>query len=182
MPVRETNVLHTLDKGLVAVSGNLEAGGNLAEQRDNCLARVASNDGDGGVGGLLLARVLLGESLGTNDVKGGHTKQTLGVEDTSSLENLGGNRDSGVHGVGDNEGESLGGELGNSLDESLDNSSVDLEKVITAHTGLAYIKPQAQQSTRSYGSNAMYSRGIPAGMTTTSAPVRASFKPSSLGR
>lgn len=128
---------HTVDKSIVTVSGDLEAGGNLAEQRNNGLARVATNNRNGGISGVLHAGELLGEGLGTNDVQSGHTEQTLGIEDTRSLEDLGGDRDGRVHRVGDNEDESLGGKLGDALDETLHNSGIDLEKVVTGHTGLA---------------------------------------------
>jgi hypothetical protein len=71
------------------------------------------------------------------------------------------------------------------LDKSLDDSSVDLEKIITSHTGLAYMNSESAQCIMMniwLQCNNMYSRGIPAGMTTTLAPVRAFFRPSSLGR
>ena len=123
---------------------------------------------------------LLGESLGTNNVKGGDTEQTLGVENTGVLEDLGGNGDGGVDGVGDDKDESLGAVLGDTLDQITDNAGVDLEKVITGHTGLTFFIGQ-------FGSSncvifGLDLRGIPAGMTTTSAPVRAFLRPSSLGR
>ena len=128
---------HTGNKSIVSVSRDLEAGGNLAEQRNNGLARVATNNGNGGIGGILHAGELLSESLGTNNVQGSHTEQTLGVEDTGSLEDLGGDGDCGVHRVGDNEDESLGGKLGDALDKTLHNSGIDLEKIVTGHTRLA---------------------------------------------
>jgi hypothetical protein len=128
---------HTVDKSIVTVSGDLEAGGNLAEQRNNGLARVATNNGNGGISGVLHAGELLGESLGTNNVQGGHTEQTLGVEDTGSLKDLGGDGDGRVHRVGDNEDESLGGKLGDALDETFHDSGINLEKVVTGHTRLA---------------------------------------------
>ena len=102
---------------------------------------MAADDRDSGIGGVLDARELLSEGLGTNNVQGGHTEQALGVEDTSILQNLSGNGDSGVDGVGDDESEGLWGELGNALDKSLDNAGIDLEKVVTGHTRLAYMSP-----------------------------------------
>jgi hypothetical protein len=132
-----TAELNTVDKSIVAVSGDLETGRDLAEQRNNGLAGVTTDDGDGGLGGVLQTGELLGESLGTNDVKGGDTEQTLGVENTGVLEDLGGNGDGGVDGVGDDQDESLGAILGDTLNEIADDAGVDLEEIITGHTGLA---------------------------------------------
>lgn len=100
---------------------------------------MTTDDGDGSLGGVGKLRELLSEGLGTDNVQSGHTEQALGVEDTSGLEDLGGNRDGGVDGVGDDQGEGLGGELGDTLDQVTHNTGVDLEEVITGHVGLAYI-------------------------------------------
>lgn len=69
--------------------------------------------------------------------------------------------------------------LCDALNEGLDDTGVDFEEVITGHTRLtwrtgqwAVVKIQVLQ----------HVRGIPAGITTTSAPVRACFNPSSFGR
>lgn len=142
---------------------------------------MTTDDGDGGLGGVLQTGELLGESLGTNDVKGGDTEQTLGVENTGVLEDLGGNGDGGVDGVGDDQDESLGAILGDTLNEIADNAGVDLEEVITGHTGLAYSWVSWEEAPIVSFLD-LYLRGIPAGMTTTSAPVRAFLRPSSLGR
>lgn len=129
----------TVDKSIRAVSGNLEAGGDLAEQWNNGLARVTTDNGHGSLRGVLELRELLGESLGTNNVEGGHTKQALGVEDTSGLEDLSGDGDGGVDRVRDDKDGGLGAELGDTLDEITNNAGVDLEEVITGHTRLACI-------------------------------------------
>lgn len=142
---------------------------------------MTTDDGDGGLGGVLQTGELLGESLGTNDVKGGDTEQTLGVENTGVLEDLGGNGDGGVDGVGDDQDESLGAILGDTLNEIADDAGVDLEEIITGHTGLAYLLVSWEEALI-VSFLGLYLRGIPAGMTTTSAPVRAFLRPSSLGR
>lgn len=127
----------TVDEGIIAVSRNLEVRRNLAEQRNNSLARVAANDRDGGLGGVIQAGEFLGEGLGADNVQGSHTEQALGVKDAGSLEDFGGNGDGGVDGVGDDKSEGLGAEFGNALDQITHNSSVDLEEVVTGHTRLA---------------------------------------------
>lgn len=126
----------TVDQSVILVSRNLQGGEGLAEERDDGLARVTTNDRDLGLRGVLLARVLPGEGLGANNVQGGHTKETLRVKDASVFEHLSGNGDSRVDGVGDDQNEGLGGELGNALDEIPDNAGVDLEQVITGHARL----------------------------------------------
>lgn len=98
---------------------------------------MATDDGDLHGGGVLLAGELLGEGLGTDNVEGGHTEEALGVKDASGFEDLSGNGDGGVDGVGDDEDEGLGAELGDALDEVPDDAGVDLEEVITSHTRLA---------------------------------------------
>lgn len=133
-----TTELDTVDQSIVTVSGDLEARSDLAEQRNNSLARVTTDNGDGGLGGVLKTGELLGEGLGTDNVQGGNTEQTLGVEDTGGLEDLGGDGDGRVDGVGDDQGESLGAEFGDTLDQIADNAGVDLEEVVTGHTGLAW--------------------------------------------
>lgn len=128
--------VRTVDKSVIAVSGDLEVGGDLAEEGNNGLARVTTDDGNGSLGGVGQTRKLLGEGLGANDIQSGDTEQALGVEDASSLEDLGGNRDGRVDGVGDDQSEGVGAELGDTLGQVTDNASVDLEEVVTGHAGL----------------------------------------------
>lgn len=127
----------TVDKSVILVSGDVQGGGSFAEEGDNGLARVTTNNRDLGLGGVLLARVFLDEGLSADNVEGGHTEEALRVKDASGFEHLSGNRDGRVDGVGDDQDEGLGGELGNALDEVADNAGVDLEQVITGHTRLA---------------------------------------------
>lgn len=126
----------TVDKSIIAVSGDLEVGGDLAEQGNDGLAGVTTDDGDGSLGGIGQTGELLGEGLGTNDIQSGDTEEALGVEDTGGLEDLGGNGDGRVDGVGDDQDEGLGGELGDTLDQVTDNAGIDLEEVVTGHAGL----------------------------------------------
>jgi hypothetical protein len=99
---------------------------------------VTTNDRDDGLGSILLAGDLRDEGLGTDDIERGDAEKLLGVELASLLEDLGGDRNSAVDGVGDDEDEGLRGSLGDSLDQALDDAGVDLEKIVTGHTRLAY--------------------------------------------
>lgn len=100
---------------------------------------MAANNGDVELLGVLLAGDGGDESLSANDVEGGDTEQLLGVEDTGLLEDLGGDGDGRVDGVRDDQDVGLGGVLCDALDEALDDTSVDLEKIITGHAGLAWL-------------------------------------------
>ena len=129
--------VRTLHKSIIFVGGDLESGSSLAEEGDDGLAGVTTDDGNLHGSGVLLAGELLGEGLGTHNVQGGHTEEALRVKDASGFEDLSGNRDGGVDRVGDNEDEGLGAELGDALGEVTDDAGVDLEEVITSHTRLA---------------------------------------------
>lgn len=129
----------TVNESIITVSGDLEFGRDLAEQRNNGLARVATNDRNSGLGRVVQARELLGKSLGTNNIQGGDTEQALGIKDAGSLENLGGNGNGGVDRVRDDKGECIGTEFSNALDQVAHNSGIDLEEIVASHTGLAYI-------------------------------------------
>lgn len=98
---------------------------------------MSTDDGDGQALGILLAGNASDKGLGTDDVKGGDTKQALGVEDALGLENLGGDGDSGVDGVGDHEDVSVGSDLSSNLNETLHDASIDVEEIISSHTRLA---------------------------------------------
>ena len=127
----------TVGKSIELVLGNVDSRFGLAEQRNNSLSRVTTNDRDDSLGWVLLASDALDKGLGTNNIEGGDTEQLLWVELASSLEDLGGNRDSAVDRVGDDENVGVGAGLCNALDQIADDTSVDLEEVITGHTWLA---------------------------------------------
>jgi hypothetical protein len=127
----------TVDERVVLVSWDVYRGLSLAEERDDGLSRVTSNDGNGGVGGGLLAADGSNEGLGTDNIEGGDTEELLGVKHASALEDLGGNGDSRVDRVGDDQKEGLRGILGDTLDEALHNAGVDLEQIVTGHARLA---------------------------------------------
>jgi hypothetical protein len=127
----------TVHEGIVFVGRDLESRLGLAEEWDNSVTRVSTNNRDGGLRGVLLATPFLDESLGTHNIQSGDTEETLGFENTGSLEDLGGNGDGGVDGIGNDEHKSLGAELCNALDQSLDDTGVDLEEVVTGHSRLA---------------------------------------------
>jgi len=134
-----TTELHTLDQIGQLVRGDLDSRLGLAEDRDDGLSGVTTDDWDGEALRVGLANNLSDEGLGSDDVEGGDTEQALGVEDTLGLEDLGGNGDGGVYGVGNDEDVGFGGNLGNDLDEALDDTGVDVEEVITGHSWLACV-------------------------------------------
>lgn len=132
-----TTKLHTVDQSVVLVAGDVDGGVGLAEERQDGLARVAADNGDGQLLGLGLADNLGHKGLGTDNVERGDAKEALGVKDLLGLEDLGRDGDGGVDGVGDDEDEGLGGHLGNGLNQALDDAGVDVEQVITGHARLA---------------------------------------------
>jgi hypothetical protein len=133
-----TTELDTVGQGIQFVSWDVDGWFGLAEKRYDGLARVATNDRNGGLGRVLLAGDLSNEGLGSDNIESGHTEQFLGIKNTSGLEDLCGDWDSGVDGVGDDEEIGLGAVLGASLDEITNNASVDLKEIITGHARLAF--------------------------------------------
>lgn len=127
-----------MNQRVVLVSGDLERGSSLAEERHNGLSGVTTDDGDGDRGSDLLAREDLSESLGTDNIQSGDTEKAPGVENASVFEHLGSNGDSGVNGVRNDKHERLRSELGDALNEIPHDTSVDLEEVVTGHAGLTY--------------------------------------------
>lgn len=132
-----TTKLHTVDKSVVLVGRDVDSGLGGAEEGQDGLARVATNNGDGELLGLGLANNLGNKSLGTDNVQSSNTKEALGVKDLLGLEDLGGDGDGGVDGVGDDEDEGLGGNISNDLNEALDDAGVDVEEIVTGHARLA---------------------------------------------
>ena len=98
---------------------------------------MTTDDGNDQILGAGLAGDLSDEGLGTDNVESGNTKEALGVEDALGLEDLGGDGNGRVHGVGDDENESLGCDLGGDLDQALDDTGVDVKEIIAGHAGLA---------------------------------------------
>lgn len=98
---------------------------------------MTTHNGDLGLGWILLAREFLGEGLSTDDIQSGDTKETAGVEGTSSLEDLCGNRDGGVDRVRDDADKSLWAEFSDALDQIPHDAGVHFEEVITSHARLA---------------------------------------------
>lgn len=107
------------------------------EERYNGLCGVATDHWDDGFRRVTLASDALDKGLCANNIKGGHTEEALWVEDASIFEDLGGNGDSGVDRVGDDENECLRGVLCDAFDKTLYDASVDLEEVIASHSRLA---------------------------------------------
>ena len=121
-----TTELDALDVGVELLA--LEVVARLGEERDDGSTGVTTNDDNvlrGGVGALELRD----EARGTDNVKGGDTEHALGVVDTSSLEDLGGNGDGRVDGVGDDEDVCLGAVLSSSLGQVADDRGVGVEEV-----------------------------------------------------
>lgn len=175
-----TTELHTVRQCIQLVLWHADLGVCQAPQRYNGLTTVTTNNGYRCLSGVLGRSDLGDESLGTDDVKSGHTEELLGVEDVGGLEDLGGDGDGAVDGVGDDEDVGLGAVLGYALDEVADDTGVDLEEVVTGHARLACRNSLSGRAWRYW--RIVHIRGIPAGMTTMSAPVKAPFMPSSLGR
>jgi hypothetical protein len=98
---------------------------------------VTTDDGDGGLAGVGLASDLGNEGLCADNIECGDTEQLLGVELAGGLEDLGGDGNSAVDGVGDDEDKGVGAVFGNTLHEVSDNAGVDLEQVVTGHARLA---------------------------------------------
>jgi hypothetical protein len=132
-----TTELNTVGEGVELVLGNVDSRLGLAEERDDGLAGVATNDGNDSLGGVLLTSDALDEGLGADNVEGGDTEELLCVELAGLLEDLSSDGDSAVDGVGDNEDESLRAVLDNTLNQTLHDASVDLEEVVTGHARLA---------------------------------------------
>jgi hypothetical protein len=150
---------------------------------------VATNDGDvlaGGVGVLQL-----GDEAGSaNNVEGGDTKEALGVVDTLGLEDLGADGDGGVdlflsipisrflqcsyaYRVGDDQDVGLGGVVSGGLGQVADDGGVGVEQVWQM-----LMQISRDKSIPCLPSRVMPGlRGTPAGMTTISAPLRASARP-----
>jgi hypothetical protein len=142
---------------------------------------VTTNNRNGGLAGVALTGDLSNKGLGADNIESGDTEKLLGVELAGGLEDLGGDGDGAVDGVGDDEDKGIRAVFGDTLHEVSDNAGVDLEQVVTGHTRLACCSLWLVTAHACFvgGCNL---RGIPAGMTTISAPVKAFFIPSSLGR
>lgn len=121
-----TTELDALDVGVELLA--LEVVARLGEKRDDGSTGVTTNNDNvlrGGVGALELGD----EARGTDDVESGDTEHALGVVDTSSLEDLGGNGDGRVDRVGDDEDVCLGAVLSSSLGQVADDRGVGVEEV-----------------------------------------------------
>ena len=75
--------------------------------------------------------ILTNEGVGSNNIKSGHTKNSVGIVHTSLLEDLSGDGNGGVNRVGDDGNHSLGADLGGSLSKVSNNRSVGVEQIIS---------------------------------------------------
>lgn len=78
-----------------------------------------------GIGALVLGN----EAARAHDVEGGDAEEALGVVDACGFENLGGDGDGGVDGVGDDEDVGFGGGRGDGFSEVADYGGVGVEEV-----------------------------------------------------
>jgi hypothetical protein len=145
-----TTELDTVDVVLELLALKVVAG--LGEEGNDGSAGVTADDSDvlgGGVGVLQLGD----EAGGTDNVKGGDTKETLGVVDALGLEDLGGDGDGGIdlklskfgsapkrlewtYGVGDDEDVGLGSVVSDGLGEVADDGGVGVEQVCCMISGV----------------------------------------------
>ena len=100
---------------------------------------MSTDDGDSQLRGRLPGN-LGNEGLGADNVQSSDTEQALGVENALGLQDLGADGNGRVDRVRDDEDESLGSNLGSNFDETLDNASINVEKVVAGHSGLACIR------------------------------------------
>lgn len=118
-----TAELDSLDESLVLLSLDVGTLAGLAQEGDDGDTRVTADDSDVDVlrvGALDLSE----ESRGSDDIKRRDTEESLLVEDTGLLEDLGEDWDGGVDRVGDDEDVSLGRVLSNGLGEVSDDRGV----------------------------------------------------------
>jgi len=139
---------------------------------------VATNYGDNGFRWVLLASDILHEGFGSNDVQSSDTEKALWVEFASLLHDFRSDGDSGVDWVRDNQDESLGAIIRDALNKITDDACIDFEEIIAGHAWLSY----SPISFAPFTMCRVHQLGIPAGMSTTSAPVKAFFNPSSAGK
>lgn len=143
----------------------------LGEERNNGSARVATDDGDvlaGGVGVLELGD----EARGTDDVEGGDTEEALGVVDTPGLEDLGGDGDGGVD---------LASQYARLALRAAVRTGLEMMRMLAsgACSAAALARSRTMEALVLKRSSRVMPglRGTPAGMTTMSAPLRASARP-----
>jgi hypothetical protein len=121
-----TTVLDTVDNLAVDLTRNRLAWAILGEERDDGRTGVTTDDGDGCAVGVLVED-LTDESGGTDNVEGGDTEQTLGVENTGLFKGGGHDGDGGVDRVGDDEDVGFGSDTANGGGEVADDGGVGLE-------------------------------------------------------
>lgn len=98
---------------------------------------VATHDRNGELGGGGVVEDGSGKLLGAHHVEGGDAKQLFGVEDVVLFENLGGDGDCRVDGVGDDEDERGRAEAGHAFDNVPNDSGVDGKQVVSGHAGFS---------------------------------------------
>jgi hypothetical protein len=122
-----TTELDAVNERLVGLAANLVTVGDLGEQGHNGRAAMATNNRDGGIGGLDASNA--GQEAGSTDnIKCGHTEHAAGVVDTGLLERLGDNGDSGVDWVGNDEDVCLWCNACDGGSEVTDNRGVGLDR------------------------------------------------------
>jgi hypothetical protein len=121
-----TAILDPVHKFLPLLALETLTSRDLREERDNGDTAVSTDDRD-----VVVFRVSacnFGEEAGgANDIKGGHTEESLGVEGAGVLEDLGDDGDSRVDGVRDDEDVCLWCVLGDSESEVANDGGIGLE-------------------------------------------------------
>jgi len=119
--------LHPRRESLQLILRHPDRGLGLAEERDNRLATVSTDDGNAKLSRGCAAGDFGGECRGADDVEGGDAKEFLGVEYFLGFEDFGNDGDSAVYGVGDDEDKGIGTVCGDAFGEVTDDAGVDLE-------------------------------------------------------
>jgi len=138
-----TTELHTVYQSSQFISWDLNSRLSLAEKRNNGLSRMATNDWDSEALRVGFSNNLSNEGLSSDNIKGRNTEETLRVENSLGLEDLGGDWDGGIYGVGDDEDIGFWCNFCDSLNETFDDTGVDVEEIIAGHSWFAYISPLA---------------------------------------
>lgn len=128
-----TTELDPVDKLVEGLASDALASSVLGQQGDDGRAGVAADDGDVALLGGDIANG--GQEAGsTDDVEGGDTEETLGVEDTGLLERSGDDGDGGVDGVGDDKDVGVWGAGSDGAGEVTDDGSVGLQEILLGNS------------------------------------------------
>mmetsp|Transcript_34807 Transcript_34807/g.62611 ORF Transcript_34807/g.62611 Transcript_34807/m.62611 type:complete len:358 (-) Transcript_34807:71-1144(-) len=128
-------LLGTLGEGLSLILAEGNIGSGLGEKGEDGNTSVTTDDGDVNGANIKTLRLSV-EGLSADNIEGGNTHDLALVVDTELLKGLSSDRNSGVNRVGDDVKDGARAVLAASLNKVHDDTSVDLEKIITGHSGL----------------------------------------------